>query len=254
MKKLSFVLLMMFGFHLVMAWGITGHRTVGHIAENHLSRKATKKLSKILDGASLAEVSTWMDEIKSDPAYDHTHDWHWVSIPDGNTYDETTKNPNGDIIATIERLTEDLKKGGLEAKQEAEHVKMLVHLIGDIHQPLHVGTGDDQGGNAVRVSYFRETSNLHRVWDTQMIESNKYSYTELANVLDKEEKAQVKKWQDSNVRDWAAESVTYRDVVYDLPEDERLSYPYLRDNTKVVNLRLVQAGVRLAKVLNDIYG
>lgn len=254
MKKLSFVLLIMLSYHLVMGWGIIGHRSVGHIATEHLNRKAAKKIDKILDGASLAEVSTWMDEIKSDPAYDHTHDWHWVTIPDGLSYEEAAKNPNGDIIATIERLTDALKKGGLEGQQEAEHVKMLVHLIGDIHQPLHVGTGDDQGGNAVRVSYFRETSNLHRVWDSQMIEGSKYSYTELANILNKEDKAQVKSWQDSNVRDWAKESMSYREQVYNLPEDERISYGYSYDNFDTVKLRLVQAGVRLAKVLNDIYG
>jgi hypothetical protein len=75
------------------AWGPTGHRATGHIANKYLNTKARKNLERILKGQSLAIASTWMDEVRSDSTFDYMTDWHWVTIPDGQTYDQTTKNP-----------------------------------------------------------------------------------------------------------------------------------------------------------------
>src|SRR6478736_2979822 len=122
-------------------WGQTGHRATGYVAEKYLSKKAKKELDRILKGQSLAMVSTWMDDIRSDSTYDYASDWHWVTVQDGQTYGESVKNPKGDVIETIERIIAELKSKKLNAKQEEEHVKMLIHLVGDIHQPLHVGGG-----------------------------------------------------------------------------------------------------------------
>lgn len=252
-RKIAIVLCTFVSLH-VFGWGMIGHRTVGQVAEKHLSKKASKKINEILDGESLAVVSNWMDDIKSDDAYDHTHAWHWVTIPDGQTYEESEKNPEGDVIATIERLISELKQRNLQKKDEAEKLKMLVHLIGDIHQPLHVGHGEDMGGNKVRLEWFWENSNLHRVWDSDMIDSKQYSFTELADIVDNVSKEQVKVWQSSSVRDWANESIDLRKQVYDIPEDKKLSYEYRYHNWSTVKLRLAQAGIRLAGVLNEIYG
>lgn len=253
LKKVFALLFLLMSFQ-VFGWGVTGHRTIGKIADNHLSKKARKKITAILGHDTPAVVSTWMDQMRSYDAYDHTHDWHWVTIPEGETYESSKKNPKGDIISTIERLIAELKAGGLAKEKEAEHIKMLVHLIGDIHQPLHVGNGNDRGGNDEKVEWFREKSNLHRVWDSGMIDQRKYSYTELAEVIEHASKDDIKKWQAASVRDWATESIALRKQVYDIPEDKRMSYRYLEDNWKTVELRLVQAGIRLAGVLNDIYG
>lgn len=252
-KKLSCIVLLLLSIP-VFAWGPTGHRVTGKIAEVYLTKKAKKKLDQVLKGKSLAEVSTWMDEIRSDDQYDYTHDWHWVTLPDGMTYEQAEKNPKGDAIASIERLMDELEKGGLSPLQEAEHVKILVHLIGDIHQPLHVGTGEDRGGNDVKVKWFRAESNLHRVWDSGMIDHKKYSYTELAEIIDKTTKQDIEKWQAATVRDWAEESKALREQVYDLPGDKNMGYKYVYHNWETVELRLLQAGVRLAGVLNKIYG
>ena len=255
MKKL---LLFPFVFMLFMgqafAWGQNGHRIVGHIAQQHLSKKAKNRLMKLLDYNSLAEVSVWMDDIKSDDAYDHTHDWHWVTIPDSLKYEETEKNPKGDLIMKIEELVKVLKKGNLNPQQEEEFVKYLVHLVGDLHQPLHVGTGEDMGGNAVKVEWFGERSNLHRVWDTDMIEGKNLSYTELADFLEEPKRSTIKEWQSSSVRDWAYESMSYRPQVYDIPESGKLGYEYSYQNFELVQKRLLQAGIRLAGLLNEIYG
>jgi hypothetical protein len=235
------------------AWGPTGHRVTGWIADKYINKKARKELERILGQQSLAMASTWMDDIRSDSLYDYASDWHWVTIPEGKTYQQSIKNSNGDIIETIERLVTALKTKKLDAKKEAQHLKMLIHLIGDIHQPLHVGFGSDQGGNDIRVTWFGEASNLHRVWDSDMIDGTRLSYTELAESLETPEAQTVSTWQKSNVIDWATESIGYRDRVYDYGNG-KLGYKYSYKNFHIVRHRLLQAGIRLAGILNQIYG
>lgn len=253
-KLLIFSLVFMLLMGQAFAWGPNGHRVVGHIAQEHLSKKAKKKLMNLLHHNSLAEVSVWMDDIRSDDAYDHTHDWHWVTIPDSLKYDETEKNPKGDLIMKIEELVALLKNGNLNPEQEAEFVKYLVHMVGDLHQPLHVGTGEDMGGNAVKVEWFGKPSNLHHVWDTDMIEGKNLSYTELADFLGEPKRRKIKEWQSSSIRDWAYENKSLRPQVYDIPESGKLGYEYSYQHFDLVQKRLLQAGIRLASLLNDIYG
>jgi hypothetical protein len=186
MKKIAALcLLTLLSYGYAHAWGQTGHRAMGWVAEKYLSKKAKREMERILAGQSLAMASTWMDEIRSDSTYNYTADWHWVTIQDGQTYEQSVKNPNGDVIQTIERIITELKSKKFTGIEEAERIKMLIHLVGDIHQPLHVGGGNDRGGNDVKIMWFRVDSNLHRVWDSDMIDDTKLSYTELAQSLDK---------------------------------------------------------------------
>jgi hypothetical protein len=254
MKKfIALFLLVCFAGSECMAWGATGHRATGWIAEKHLSAKAKKKINEILGQQSLAMVSTWMDDIRSDSTYNYTADWHWVTVETGKTYEESPKNPNGDVIMILERLITELKSHKLDKKKEAEALKMLVHLVGDIHQPLHVGCCDDQGGNKVKVKWFRNESNLHRVWDSEMIDDTKLSFTELAQFLGTPDAVTIAKWQSTSVRDWAKESMTYRKEVYDI-KDGNLGYRYSYLHLQSAKDRMLQAGVRLAGILNNIYG
>lgn len=253
MKKISlFILLIGFVFN-AFGWGATGHRAVGYVAEQHLSKKARLAIEKILRGQSLAMAGTWMDDIKSDSLYDNTHDWHWVTIQNGETYEKSVKNPKGDLVMTLERLIAELKSKKLSSKQEAEHLKMIVHLIGDIHQPLHVGFGTDQGGNQVKLTWFGTNSNLHRVWDSDMIDGSKLSYTELANAWPKADATRVKTLQQASVRDMANEAMTFRKQVYAYG-DGKLGYDYNYQNFNTVLEQIQKAGIRLAGVLNQIYG
>lgn len=233
------------------AWGATGHRATGLVAEKYLTKKARKELQRVLNGQSIAMAGTWMDDIRSDSTYDYANDWHWVTILNGQTYEQSEKNPHGDVIQTLERLIKELKTKKLSPKDEQEHVKMLIHLIGDIHQPLHVGI-NDQGGNQVKVSWFREDSNLHRVWDSDMIDGTKLSYTELAESLEKPDAVRVAALQKSTVRDWAKESISYRKQVYAYGNG-KLGYKYAYLNMPIVRERLLMGGVRLAGILNEIY-
>ena len=234
-------------------WGATGHRVTGLIAEKHLNAKARKKLRELLGQESLAIAATWMDDVRSDSTYDYMTDWHWVTVETGQTYDQSIKNMNGDVIMTLERIIGELKSRKLDRKKEIEAIKILIHLIGDIHQPLHVGCCDDSGGNKVKVSWFRSDTNLHTVWDTNMIDGTKLSYTELGESLGIPDQATVKRLQSAGVRDWATESMSYRKQVYAIGKGN-LSYDYSYQNMPLVNQRLLQAGVRLAGILNEIYG
>lgn len=236
-----------------MSWGPTGHRVVGAVAEDYLTRKARVRLARILDGQSLAMASTWMDEVRSDAAYDHMADWHWVTIPDGMTYADTEKNPAGDIIATLNRVIDELREGSLTAAEERERVLILIHLVGDLHMPLHVGNGNDRGGNDTRVSWFSRSSNLHRVWDADMIDDTRLSYTEFAASLKRPSDQQVRQWQQSGILVWAEENMSYRNQIYKVG-DGRLGYRYSYLNMPTVRQRLLQAGIRLAGILNTIYG
>jgi hypothetical protein len=254
LKVLSTLLVILFSFSQAFSWGQTGHRAVGEIASKYLTKKAQKRLIAILNGESLAIASVWMDEVKSDKAYDYMSDWHWTEIPDGKTYEQTVKNPNGDIVRTIERLIKELNTGGLDAKTEQEYVKILIHLVGDIHQPCHVGNGEDKGSNDVKVQWFGKSSNLHKVWDSEMIDGKNLSYTELAKSVDIAEKESVGKWQNDPLDTWVQEAIALRSQVYDFPEDKKLRYEYAYKNWDTVQEQLLKAGVRLAQVLNQIYG
>jgi len=252
MKRFAICLSLLISFN-AFGWGPTGHRVVGLIASKHLSAKAKKNLIKILGQNSLSEVSNWMDEIRSDSTYKDMGDWHWVTIETGKTYDQSPKNPKGDVIAALDRIIGELKKRNLDKKTEEEYLKMLIHLVGDIHQPLHVGCCDDQGGNKVKVKWFGRDTNLHSTWDSNIIDDTKLSYTELASYLDEPDPMTVAAWQKNSVLDWAGESMSHRKQVYEIG-DGNLSYRYSYKNLPLIKQRLLQAGIRLAGILNDIYG
>lgn len=256
MKKSVFLvsILMLFSWTKAHSWGQTGHRITGEIAEKYLTPKARKNIRKLIGDQSLAIVSTWMDEIKSDPRYNHTHDWHWVTIPDGQTYEQAEKNPKGDVIEAIERLGKVLKDKTQSDSARRDALMMLVHLVGDIHQPLHVGRGDDRGGNDVRVRWFGQNSNLHRVWDSDMIDSYQLSFTEYAEVIYRKYRHQARQWISTDPRAWAYESMKPREEIYAFDRDKSLGYQYHYKMRDLYELRLMQAGIRIAALLNDLLG
>lgn len=236
----------------ILAWGPTGHRVIGEVAENHLSKKARKEVMALLGTESLAEVSTWMDEIRSDDRYDYTHSWHYCTIPDGATY-ETRNNDEGQLVERINAMIATLKSADSTRETKVVALKFLVHLVGDLHQPLHVGNGEDRGGNSVKVNFFYENSNLHRVWDSDMINHKLYSYTELASIIDHTSESQVSVWISGSAAQWAEENLQYREQIYDTGDPERMGYEYVYKNWDLVEQQLLKAGIRLAGILNDIY-
>ncbi|WKK82486.2 S1/P1 nuclease [Marivirga arenosa] len=253
-RIISVFILSIFSISQALAWGQTGHRVVGEVASFYLKKKASKRVNDILNRQSMAVASVWMDNIKSEDKYDFMKPWHYVTIPNGLTYEETEKNPDGDAIMKIKEIVKNLKAGNLSAQEEQNQLKMLIHLVGDIHQPLHVGTGEDIGGNAVKLKWFGKNSNLHRVWDSEMIDSKAFSYTELAEAVNITTKEEVEALQSATIDDWYKEAMGMRDQVYALPEDMYLGYEYMYKNWDGVQEQLMKAGIRLAGLLNEIYG
>ncbi|MGB0851551.1 MAG: S1/P1 nuclease, partial [Bacteroidia bacterium] len=199
------------------AWGKTGHRVVGYVAQQHLTKKASKRIDKILDKFSLEMSGNYLDFIRSDTNYRFMSSWHYVSIPDGKRYEDITPNPKGDVIAKIEELLLELQTKDFKIVADEEFAIMaLVHLVGDLHQPLHVGLAEDRGGNSIKVEWFGEETNLHHVWDGSIIDHQQLSYTEWGNHINRGvDQTLVKLWQSTTVRDWAHESQDLRKACYD---------------------------------------
>jgi len=236
-------------------WGQTGHRVVAEVASENLTSKAKKEIDELLNGMSLAVASTYADEIKSDSRYREFGPWHYVNIPFDKTYPQIEKTPKGDIIFGIEKCIAGLKDKSKSQEDKIFYLKMLIHLIGDLHQPLHLGLEDDKGGNDFQVRWFNEGTNLHRVWDSQMIESYAMTYTELTNNLPRISKEEIKNIQKGTVLDWTEEiRILTREVYASAEIGEKLGYRYMYDHFNSLKLQLQKGGIRLAKVLNDIFG
>lgn len=237
-----------------LRWGPTGHRAVGKIAEKHLSKKAKKEIEALLSGQSLAYVSTYADEIKSDRNYDSFYSWHYVNFPLTSTYEDSKKNPDGDVVKGIDKCISVLRNAESTREDKVFYLKLLVHLVGDLHQPLHVGKAEDRGGNDIKVTWHRKDSNLHRVWDSEMIETWNMSYVELADNAKKLSKGQIDQIGSGSVLDWTYESRALAKKVYaETKNGDKLSYRYSYDHWNTVMDQLQKGGIRLARILNDIY-
>jgi len=252
LKKIVFVLALFVSANAI-SWGLTGHRVVGEIAQKHLSGKAKKNLHRVFGHEGLAYNANWMDFIKSESSYDYMKPWHYCTIPEGKTYAEAGTPEEKDILWAINNFTGQLKSDTLTLDEERFALRVLIHLVGDIHQPLHVGNGEDRGGNDVKIKFFWKSSNLHRVWDSGMIDGEKLSFTEFASMLDHNEKGEIEKLQNSTPLDWANESKALRASIYDTKGKDNLTYSYVYDHKAQVHRRLKEAGVRLAGLLNEIY-
>jgi len=252
---LSFFSISLYASVPIPDWGVTGHRTVGAIAQANLKPKVAKIVDELLGGQSLAFVSTYADEIRSDAQYDKFVPWHYVNFPFDSAYGDHPANEEGDVIQGIEYCVSVLKDDGKSRQERAFYLKMLVHLVGDLHQPLHVGQADDRGGNRFYVKWFNESTNLHRLWDTQLIEHYNMSYTELVENQDRLGKAQIKAIEESSLMDWVNQSRTLCLDIYEHTEpDQKLSYPYAYRYTNVIRSQLQHAGLRLAALLNEVLG
>lgn len=235
-------------------WGRNGHRVVGAIAEAHLSKKARKAIDKLLDGKSLAMVSTFADEIRSDDQYRSFAPWHYVSFPFDKTYETHPKSEKGDIIVAINECIRIIKDEKSSRDDKEFYLKMLVHFIGDLHQPLHVGLAEDKGGNKFQVQWFDRGTNLHAVWDTDIIESYQMSYTELTKNRKRLSKGQISEIKKGNAATWAAESrVLCEDIYENTSPGDKLGYRYMFDYLDTTKMQLQKGGIRLATVLNDIF-
>jgi hypothetical protein len=247
------------------AWGKTGHRVVAAIADTELSGLARAQIAQILGpGENLADVANWPDEMRSDPLpywQKTSPPWHYVTL-NGISYDHAP--PEGDALAALNGFRKTLQDPNASLADKRLALRFVIHLVGDLHQPLHVGKCCDRGGNEVKVTWFGKSTNLHSVWDSALVEEEQYSFSELADKLERHTSDEQRiAWWDINPRDWISESAQYRETVYPAPAEASgkkgkaklpaLSYAYAYKFTPLMEQRLSQAGVRLAAFLNDIY-
>jgi len=242
------------------SWGVTGHRVVAEIAQHHLSKKAKKELFKLFGNESLAWWSNWPDFIKSDTTHtwDGVSPWHYVNIAgnmDKETFINTLKNlPGKNLYTQIKAMTAELKDKSLPIEQRQTALRFLIHFVGDLHQPLHVGRAEDQGGNKIIVYWFDKKTNLHSLWDSGLIDFQQYSFTEYANQLNIAPEEQIKAWQQSSLEDWFYESYVLANKVYASAEAEaKLGYQYNYIFQKDLDNQLLKGGLRLAGILNEAF-
>lgn len=258
-KKLVLIGLLAYLPSQAMAWGMLGHRVVGEIADRNLSCKAKRNIKKILGNESVAMASNWADFIKSDPSYNYLGPWHYINFKQGLTLDEFTATLMQDTATNVNTklnmLVSELKKKDLPQDKKQMYLRLVIHMVGDIHQPMHAGRPDDLGGNRVRLTWFNTPTNLHRVWDEQLIEYQELSYTEYATVLNYASKTQRRAWQKDPLSTWLYESYQIADKIYEVTKpEEKLGYRYNFDHVETLNEQLLKGGIRLAGLLNEIYG
>jgi hypothetical protein len=252
-----------------LAWGKTGHRVVAAIADTQLSGLARAEVQQILGpGESLDEAANWPDEMRAAPGefwQKTATPWHYVTL-NGTTYDHPP--PEGDALEALGRFSRVLEDPNASRADKQLALRFIVHLVGDLHQPLHVGKCCDKGGNEVKVRFFGRPTNLHAVWDSQMVDDEQLSFTELAAKLERHMSPQdIIRWWDANPRDWIRESAALRDTLYPSERDTSkgvagtnpsgelpdLSYGYVLKFKPAMEQRLSQGGVRLAAYLNAIF-
>ncbi len=258
LKPLFFFFLFSVPFYS-MAWGVLGHRVTGEIAEKYLTKKARKKIAGLLGNESVAMSSNYGDFIKSDTSFNYIAPWHYIDLPAGLGRDEFNNylrnDSAADIYTRVNFIVSQLKSGSLPREQQVFYLKLLIHFIGDAHQPMHVSHREDKGGNDIKLYWFNASTNLHRLWDENLVEFQQLSYTEMAAAVNHATKAEIKQWQNQPFSEWLFESYTLAEQIYkEVKPNDRLGYTYNFYHVAILNQQLLKGGIRLAGLLNEIYG
>jgi len=232
------------------AWSKEGHHIICAISQQYMSNPARDSLLQYLGNLRFEEASVWMDEARRQPGHAYLNSWHYINIEKDHTYVED-KKPN--LINRLQLAIYNLKNklGDYQTKQF--NLKVLVHLIGDLHQPLHVGYSSDRGGNDVKVQFLGKETNLHKLWDEDMIHSQRIDFQMCMKHKTELPAFQNEPYKDSQIENWAMESRALLGTVY-ATGNGLLSSEYLKNNLPLLEVQLLKAGRRLAVLLNDIYG
>jgi len=260
LKKLAIGIAIIYAPLQSMAWGAEGHRICGQIADSYLSPQARKAIKEILANESIAITSNWADFIKSDPDYNYLSPWHYIDFDKAYTLPEMqdflAHDTKVDAYTKLNFLIAELKKKDLSKENKLLYLRMLIHIIEDVHQPMHTAHTDDKGGNDFKVNWFNTPTNLHSIWDSQLIEFQQLSYTEYTNAINHTTLAQREEWQKAPIAQWLYESNQIAEKLYTeiKPGDTLNGYKYNFNHIETLNNQLLKAGVRLAGVLNQLFG
>jgi hypothetical protein len=241
-----------------MAWGLLGHRIVGQIAEDYLSSKAHREIKMILGHESLAMASNWADFIKSESAYNYLNNWHYINLPPGMSdeqlYQTLSQDTAVNAYTRISFLSNELKNSSLPQDKKVMYLRLLIHLVADLHQPMHTGRLKDLGGNTISLSWFGQASNLHRLWDSDLIDYQQLSYTEYAQAINFIDRKRLHELQNESLAEWVHDSYRLSEKIYSgIKSGDKLAYRYVYDYIGIANQQLLKGGIHLASLLNEIF-
>ncbi len=253
MKNLLFAACTLFFLILTkttLAWGKTGHQIVAQIAKANLEPGVLDSVQKYLGTMSFEDASTWMDDVRKDSTLSYMKPWHYVNVEKDKTY---VKNTNPNLINELEVVISALNnRKGTKTEDINFALKQLFHLVGDLHQPLHVGYGVDKGGNDIKVKHEGKEKNLHWAWDSEIIKSANITYDIVSKKDKKFSSGKKKKIMQIDVIKWMNESRSYLPQVYKFKNNE-LDAKYVKKNAKIIEKQLLLGGLRLAAVLNAAF-
>jgi len=264
-----------------VSWGPTGHATLAAIARGYLGSNAAKLCQTLLPEVQgdLSQVASWADDVRTDPAYKWSAPLHFINTPDWVcTYTQSRDCKGGVCVdGAIQNFTSRVANTKLSQAQRAEALKFLVHFIGDIHQPLHVGFKSDLGGNTITGTFMGSSTNLHSLWDSGVINkrlSDDFSRSAakwlswLQGQLKGAWSSKINGWKrcqssapsSACSSDWASESIglacsnayVNSDGKTHLATGFKLDDAYYNRNIPVIEQQVAKGGIRLANVLNSI--
>jgi len=252
------------------AWGPEGHKLVAAIAEQHLTPTARAAVNALLKGHSLASISSWADQVRR--TRPDTYNWHFVDIPlESSLYEERRdcrRSPKGDcVVAAINRGVAALRDSRVTGPERVQALMFLVHFVGDVHQPLHSANGktatgaSDRGGNLIAVDFYGHQTNLHRVWDGELLAHSGETQAELVEELSALAKSfPAETFTKTSAASWAtdahqqARAHTYRDLPRTFTTVEpTLGAAYEEAELPTVKKQLALAGYHLAVALNAAF-
>jgi len=232
------------------AWGFEAHRLIAEVAEQQLTPAAKAETARLLalePGATLSSVATWADEMRSR----ETGPWHYVNFPHGScSYDKVRDCPGGScVVEAIGAQLAILNSKATDAER-LQALKFVVHLIGDVHQPLHAGYADDKGGNTVQLQSFGKGSNLHSLWDSGLVANRVGGALALKQEISAASRDKAPA-APADAAQWAVESCKIVDAPGFYPDSHKVDGDYLATHDATLKARLTAAANRLAAALND---
>jgi hypothetical protein len=237
------------GTYQAFAWSEKGHNLVAEVAFNYLDANTKKIVFRYLDGMTIQEAANWMDNIKNDKKYDYMRTLHYINADRGQVI---VPNEEENIVATITKTINELKNYKALPKEEVKiKICMLFHLIGDLHQPLHVGYGEDRGGNDFQINFYGRGTNLHAFYDSGIIEYKGLTLTECLNAK-KYTKEEIAETEKIDIVNWANQSRSHLKSIYKI-NDRKLSDSYVDSNYPIIKEQILKAGIRLSSALENIF-
>lgn len=238
-------------------WGRLGHRVIARVAASQLNDAARREVRFLLGDETLASVSTWADEVRNDRP--ETANWHYVNIPvTDSVFRRDRYCPDGCVIEALNRQLAILANRSASRSERAEALKWVVHLTEDLHQPLHSGDRGDRGGNDVQITWNGRPSNMHRLWDSEMLEADGRDENAWVTRFEQEiaRRGDLVRLRQGTPESWAMEAHDVsRDVVYPfIPPSLALDRQYHDQVRVILEDRMLRASVRLASLLNGVLG